>query len=167
MQKRQPLGSRRGSVLAGVIALTLIVSLAASGFIMVSSATQTDDVGSLSRTKLYYAAQSGLQMGVYFLKKNYLSATLNEKTLITANAISHGWKTVDDGFKDSVVVQRFLKTTPPYDTAIKVVCWATSATAASDTVRLMWAVDTALPATSGNLSKPKMSSWSDTLFPKR
>jgi hypothetical protein len=60
--------SQRGSILVGVIALSMAMTLAAGGLIVMSINTAKDESGSATDIQLHYAAESAMQMAAYWLK---------------------------------------------------------------------------------------------------
>jgi hypothetical protein len=64
---RKPQG-QRGSVLVGVIALSLAMTLAAGGLMVMSINTAKDESGSATDIQLHYAAESAMHMAAYWLK---------------------------------------------------------------------------------------------------
>jgi hypothetical protein len=58
------MSKQRGSVLIGVMALSLLMTIAASGFILVTANTANDGLGSAANRQLHYAAESGLYLGI-------------------------------------------------------------------------------------------------------
>lgn len=59
---------QRGSVLVGVIALSLSMTLIAGGVIVMSVNSSTDEANSRRDIQMHYAAESGMQMGLYWAR---------------------------------------------------------------------------------------------------
>jgi hypothetical protein len=124
---------QRGSILAATVGLSVVLSAAAAGFILVSGQVRGGDVDAINRAKLYYSAESGLLMGTRRVLKTWRSVDMRSSFFASTTYVSGPTKDVD-GVRDSVVMIKNVATG-----AFSIVCWATHSYP-SDTVRLTWAV---------------------------
>lgn len=88
--------NQRGSVLVGVIGISIAMSVAAGGFILLSANTAGTEVRSATNLRLHYAAESGIFMGVRWVKTHnfvgtawpsYLVITPDEESFTTIDGI--------------------------------------------------------------------------------
>ncbi len=100
---------QRGSVLAGVIALSLVMTLAAAGLITMSANTSIAEISSGADLQLHYAAEAGALLGVCWAR-NYAPVKIADNTwptpdttTITRGPLSDGWENID-GFQVKVVM---------------------------------------------------------------
>jgi hypothetical protein len=60
---------QRGSILAGVVALSMVMSLSAASLLLVASNSRNDEDMAFRRAGCYLDAESGLMLGAAWLKK--------------------------------------------------------------------------------------------------
>jgi hypothetical protein len=89
MQKPELTVQQKGSSLVGVMALTLIMSLAAGGFLVFSTNVAKNGLASASDLQLQYAAESGIQLGLRWTR-NYPPANVNDITWSTGTVLTQG-----------------------------------------------------------------------------
>lgn len=84
----------RGSILAGVMGISIVMALAAGGLLIIASNSSNDEDMAFRRAGCYLDAESGLMMGVAWLK-NYQNP--DSKTAISTLQTSWagGVKTLD------------------------------------------------------------------------
>ncbi len=126
---------QRGSILAGVIGITTLLSLAAAGLLLVAANSRNEEEMAFKRVGCYYDAESGLMMGVGWLRKK-------GSVFITGY---RGWngdsvvfvlpQPLENGSSVVVVIKDLAATAiPPAPTKTVV----SRATAGSETIRLSW-----------------------------
>lgn len=67
------MNNQSGSVLAGIVAMTLIISIAGSSLLLLTANVSNDETDQLEKTKLQYASESGVLMGVRWLRNQNVS----------------------------------------------------------------------------------------------
>ncbi len=157
---RQSLKNQKGSILVGVILLSLAMTIAAAGFLLYVSNGSKDTDQAVQDMALYNAAESGMLMGVRWMRgqtKAGLEAGLVDRLL----SDTVGEYAFIDGYRVRVWLQgnpnRLLK------------CLATKGPR-EDTLGITWHIkDTVArgpdwPA-GPLLSSPDLNNWKDTLKP--
>jgi hypothetical protein len=71
--------TQRGSVLVGVIGITTMLSVAAAGLMLVAANSRTEEDMAFKRAKCYYDAESGLMLGLGWLRKQGRDFIANEQ----------------------------------------------------------------------------------------
>lgn len=77
-----------GSVLAGTMALSLVIATAAAGILVVIGSWNSGNEGRLDRQRLLNAAESGIQLGAEWVQQSKTKAEYD--ALPTPTAISNG-----------------------------------------------------------------------------
>lgn len=78
--------NQRGSVLVGVLGISIVLTMAAGSLLMVAANSRSDEDQAFQRAACYLDAESGLQMGAEWLR-TYQGAT-NADDIIKTN---QGW----------------------------------------------------------------------------
>ncbi len=160
------MNGQRGSVLAGVMGLSIILTLAGMGYLMVLSHAQSQGENLERDMRLRNAAESALIVGTRYAMEGWRPSYYNS-TSATINLISPGWIEMD-GARINLYLDR--RTTP-----IRIICQATLLEG-SDTLELTWSVDSAVAATSStypkkpatdSLTRLVLKDWTETIIPYR
>lgn len=142
-----------GSVLVGVMALCLVMTIAASGFLLLASNSDKDELESLRSTQRFNAAESGLLMGMAWLRAK--SQVYIESRPEDSVAISAGYQPMD-GWQVEVVLCK----TPGVSTLKS----RATQGPGTDTLEVTWRVD-AVEAVVPPFSILRMRDRQETLKP--
>lgn len=145
---------QRGSILVAVLGLSIALSMAAASLMLVAGNSKNDEDLAFRRRGCYLDAESGLLMGVAWLRVNNAAFitgargwTGNAQTLFTD-------QTFDNKSTVTVTVTDNVPSLPPKTVTARAVN-------GSETVQLSWDVD--VDAVSGNASdghpKVKLTNW--------
>lgn len=169
MQKHPELRRQRGSVLAGVIVLSMIMTLAAGGFVLASSFVTGTQLDVKNIRLLQFAGESAAQMGVRHMR-NYSASQLTAIARGATKEITSGYTTFQDAS------DRAAMKSPKYRLAfekfsdsdtIGMKAWTTFE-GRSDTVYITWKiVPTWTTPVFDQPSDLTMRDWKDTLLAYR
>jgi hypothetical protein len=149
--------NQRGSVLVGVIGISIAMSVAAGGFILLSSNTAGIEVGSATNLQLHYAAESGIFMGVRWVKAHNNAGTAwPNYQVITPGGESF---TTIDGIKVKVTFE----VGAPGGGAYQLKSVATPGSG-MEMVEVSWQINSFNPDAAGK-AVPSLQNWKETYTP--
>jgi hypothetical protein len=154
---------QKGSILIGVMAMSVAMTVAASGLILLSANTDMGGSANLESMALRNAAESGAQMGVRWIR-NYLETdiptTWNDSLVLTPGV--DGFMNLD-GIKVKV---KFVDDPGAGGGHFAVKTWATYGPK-RDTLEIIWQVNSLNPPTSGSgvSCNANLGEWAETLHP--
>ena len=147
-----------------MVALSAVMTLAAGGYLLFTANGNKDQDLASKDISLHYAAESGMQMGVRWMRchwKEYFDPTWAESQIIT----QFGDFETLDGFQVKVTITG--NPTAPHIPLRTLVCLATRGYG-EDTLKIAWQMD-ATPTDdvvgASTHCKPVMSNWQETLYP--
>lgn len=149
---------QRGSVLAGIVALSSIMTLAATGLILVASNVTSVESEALRSYQAFNSAESGRALGVRWLREKnvaWFDALPSPDTVV----ITPGLYQNLDGC-NVLVRLRVSGSIAPYTKTLEVL---STPGGTSDTVKVSWAVNSVV--TSAPLTKVDMANWSQIILP--
>jgi hypothetical protein len=153
---------QRGSILIGVLAMSLIMTVAAGGMMFVAANSGNDEQGSAENLTLHYTAESGIYLGLKWIRghDSVFHDTHKAETMVLTLP-EDGYDLID-GINLRVVLKphpdglpkRTLETTAFYD-------------GAKDTLVVKWAVEIrrALGLDSLTRSRSILSQWQESYLP--
>lgn len=147
--------NQRGSVLVGVIGISIAMSVAAGGFILLSGNTAKIETDSKANLQLHYAAESGMYMGVRWIKEHASTTTWPNYMVLTPGGESF---TSMDGSKVKVTFEKVLACAGCYVLA----SFATAGTG-TDTLKIVWQINSITNVL--NKAYPWMDFWKERLIP--
>ncbi|MEO6096783.1 MAG: hypothetical protein ABIW76_14225 [Fibrobacteria bacterium] len=155
------MNGQTGSVLAGVIAISVILSVAASGYLFVMGNSGKDEVAYANDQTLHYAAESAMYLAVKWIRghsKAYHDDTWNGSLVLTPGP--NGYSNIDGALARVDITG--LPGGPPLR---RLRCHATAG-AGKDTLVLTWLLDKVDPDPGDALKCiPFMSTWQESYNP--
>lgn len=142
-----------GSILVGVIALSLVMTVAAAGFLYLAANTDRDELDTLRSTQRFNAAETGLVMGMAWLRAK--SQVYIETDAPDSVPISGGYQAMD-GWQVEVVLRK----TP----GVRTLKSRATEGSGKDTLEITWRVD-AVEAVVPPFSILRMRDRQETLKP--
>jgi hypothetical protein len=156
---------QKGSVLVGVLALSVAMTVAAGGFILLAANTAKDGTRILEDRALHYAAESATYMGIRWVRSySYLPSempvTWDDSLVLTPGA--DGWTVMDDAW----VKVKFVDDPGGGGGHFAIKTWATMG-AGRDTLLIIWQINHLGSPTSGSglNSNANLADWTETLLP--
>ncbi|MDQ3001794.1 MAG: hypothetical protein M3Y08_11105 [Fibrobacterota bacterium] len=158
MIKRQ-----KGSVLVGVLALSVAMTVAAGGLIMLAANTAKDGSQILEDRALHYVAESATYMGVRWVRsylQTEIPVTWDDSLVLTPGA--DGFTVMDDVW----VKVKFVDDPGGGGGHFAIKTWATLG-AGRDTLLIIWQINSLGTPTSGSglNSNAYLADWTETLLP--
>lgn len=166
MPKPLPLKLRgqRGSILVGVIGLSLVLTMAAAGYILTVGLAHAEEAENQKTTILYAAAESGLMMGADYVMRNWSATSMKAGSFAPTHNISgptpsmYNWVDADDGARITVYLSKSSDT-------LRIISLA-RLDMPSDTVRLEWMIDSVENAAAPKFSRiVRLRLWKDKVLP--
>jgi hypothetical protein len=155
------MSGQRGSVLVGVLAISLILTVAASGYLFVMGNTGKDELANANDQTLHYAAESAMYMAVKWVRghsKAFHADTWDGSLVLTPG--TDGYSNID-GILARVVITG-LPGGPPLR---RLRCYATAGSG-KDTLVLTWLLDRVDQDLSDPLRCiPFLSNWQESYLP--
>jgi hypothetical protein len=160
------LKGQKGSILVGVLALSIAMTTIAGGYILVSGNTASRRLDAMDDLRLHYAAEGGAQLGLRWLKA-YDSTYYGRKPTVWDEEV----RITPDNFQiDNFGVQVKAVPTPPSSAVpFKIVSQATSMDK-KNTLVISWSINSATdqhPADPAHnyISIPYTDNWVETYGP--
>jgi len=114
---------QRGSILAGVVGLTVVVTAALGGFLVMVGSSNRIEADSETETQLHYAAESAMDMGLRWLRTYPVTKT--NVSNWPAAPITLNSATGDFTLQDGAWVKVIFSASPAEFEAHKLRCFAT------------------------------------------
>ena len=89
------MNTEKGSVLVGVLAISIVMTLAAGGFILVAGNSSKDIQVSESDLSLHYAAESGANLGVAWIREQPAESHVSWDGSISLNTEPDGYTNIN------------------------------------------------------------------------
>ncbi len=154
--------NQKGSILVGVIALSLVMSLAAGGFIILSTNTAKDGLISASDLQLQYAAESGMHMAIRWTRA-YDKGKINDSTWAKNFVLTRG----PGGF--DTLNGKLVKVTFGYEgQGVHTINSLATGPSGHPILQISQVIDSATDGPGGVsplVSTPVLSSWTQVAFP--
>jgi len=151
--------NQRGSILIGVLAMSLIMTVAAGGLLFVASNSGNDEQRSAEDVTLHYAAESAIYLGLRWIRYHgwtFHDAHKSETMVLT-------WPETDYALIDDVKVRVVLKPNGLPKRTLEATAFSDIS---KDTLVVGWSVDTIRTALDDPLrSKPILSNWYEYYLP--
>jgi hypothetical protein len=151
--------TQRGSVLVGVVALSLAMSVAAGGLILLSGNAAKDNQMSTENLSLHYAAESGMYLGVNWMRLHprgeMISSTWVGPLVLTGSGGGE-YSSID-----GIPVRVSFHDGPP---GIRILKSIATQGAGKDTLELTWRVYQA-DSIDATHWKPRLNHWTETFRP--
>lgn len=170
MPKPFELSNQKGSVLAGVLALSIAMTAIAGGYVVLSGNTAGRRLDAMEDLRLHYAAEAGAQLGVRWLKEyepKYYSNWSSDDKIQYPPLWTNPIPIIQDGINiDDFFVSVWLDTilNPGGPPSFKLRSEATRGPD-KETLVITWRINSANPGTSPAKSKPFLDNWVESYKP--